>query len=89
MATQNGNSPQNSAELELLKAKIAFIKAASDASPLNIVDRHPVASIGVAFLLGYASRFLGRSVNQVPNLLASLTALSGIAARIVPLIRRQ
>lgn len=88
MAKEKSN-PRESAELELLKAKIAFIKAGKSASPLNIVYRHPYASLSVAFVLGFACRFLGRAATAAPPLLATITALSGIAARIVPLFRRQ
>lgn len=88
MAKQESNA-KDSAELELLKAKIAFIKASKDVSPLNIVDRHPFVSLSVAFTVGYACRFLGWAARTAPPMLATLTALSGIAARIVPLFRRQ
>lgn len=74
-----------SAEINLLKAKIAFIKAADKVSPTGMIGRRPYTSLGVAFLLGFGLNLLAKTNSQTP-LLASLAELGGIISRIAPLV---
>ncbi len=72
-------------EIDLLKAKIAFIKASRESSPLGVVRRHPLPSLGCAFLLGLGLGVISPAARKEVGLLASLAELGGAASRILPL----
>lgn len=79
-----GNSDEN-AEIALLKAKIAFIKASDNVSPFSIVDRRPLTSLGCAFLLGFGLRAL-TPLKKDATLVASVAEIGGIVSRLLPLV---
>ncbi len=82
------NDAQNQdPQLDLLKAKIAFIRASRNVSPLGMVERHPYASLGVAFLLGMGAN-AATSTNKGNSfpLLTAIAEIGGVASRILPLL---
>lgn len=73
------------AQPEVEAAKERFRKAASDFSPLGIVQRRPFTSLGIAFLAGFGISSLGAS-KATPPTLDTIAQLAGIAAQFAPLL---
>lgn len=76
---------KHSSEIDLLKAKIAFIRASRETSPLGRVRRRPLSSLGCAFLLGLGLGVISPVARKEVGVLASLAELGGVASRILPL----
>lgn len=77
-----------SAEEELLLAKIHFLRSAENFSAMSFVQRRPLTSVGIAFILGVALAVVGRS-RRVTPVISSLAELSTMASQWVPLLAKR
>lgn len=69
--------------ISLEDAKINFLKAAENISPLKPVREHPFISIGTAFLLGMGGGALGKRGVNASFLIGQM---ADIAIKIAPLL---
>lgn len=75
-------------EERLLIAKMRFLAAADDFSPMGIVQRRPLTSVGIAFILGAGLAWLGRS-SKITPVVGALAQMSGLMSQLVPLISKR
>ena len=70
---------------DLEEAKLRFKATCEEVSPLNIVRRRPLASVGVAFLAGFGLNKLGAS-RVAPPAMATMAQIASLVAQFAPLI---
>lgn len=73
------------APMDVEEAKLRFLKAANDFSPLAIVRKRPFVSLGTAFIAGFGISSIGGSKTAPPTI-AMIAQIAGIAAQLMPFI---
>lgn len=67
------------------EAKLRFLKAANEFSPLGVVRRNPYKSMGVAFLAGFGLSSLGAS-RTAPSSMALISQALGLLSQFAPFL---
>lgn len=68
------------------EAKLRFLKAANEFSPLGVVRRNPFKSMGVAFLAGFGLSSLGAN-RAAPSAMAMISQALGLLSQLAPLLK--
>lgn len=80
------NAPLPPEPVSVEEAKLSFLKAANEFSPLGVVRRNPYKSMGVAFLAGFGLSSLGAN-SAAPSAMAMVSQALGLLTQLVPLLK--
>lgn len=72
--------------LSVQEAKLRFLKAANEFSPLAIVRRNPGKSMGAAFLAGFGLSSLGAN-RAAPSAMGLVSQALGLLTQLAPLLK--